>query len=100
MIFAQCLERMCGLSLTCKLKTQTWSSLKYFEVLVKIMVGGMDVDVGLIVNSRHCVSWMHMRFQMVMKGNFSSLLKLDFETRVCLGWDKHPPMVMLSLTRG
>lgn len=34
----------------------------------------------------------HKHFQMVMKGNFSSLLMLNKKIKVCLDWDLNPPM--------
>jgi hypothetical protein len=34
----------------------------------------------------------HKHFQMVMKGNFSSLLMLNKNIKVYLDWDLNPPM--------
>lgn len=72
-----------------------------------IAVGKEDVDIALLVNLRkfieeecvvglcsmeHCVMVTHKHFQMVVKGNCSRLLVSNKKIKVCLGWDKSPPM--------
>jgi hypothetical protein len=81
-------------------------SLKYFEVFVTIVVAGIDIDITLLVKLRkfieeECMAELcsmergggltHEHFQMVMKGNFSSLMVLTKKVKVCLGWDVGPP---------
>lgn len=79
---------------------RTRSSLKYFEAHVTIAVGGMDIDIGLLVKSRkfimdECMAGLCSvecggaltckHFQMVVKGNFSSLPMWSKKIRVCVG---------------
>ena len=86
---------------------RTHVCLKYIKALVTIVMGGVDVDVGLLVNLRrfiedHCFAGLcsverggaltHKHFQMMVKGNFTSLLVLNKKTKVCLGWDASPLM--------
>lgn len=69
-------------------------------------MGGVDVDIVLLMNLRrliedHCIARLcfverggaltHKHFQMMVKGNFSSLLVLNKQIKVCLGWDGNPP---------
>lgn len=79
----------------------TRASLKYYEALVMIAVGGTDVRIRLPVNLRkfiegQCIvglcfverggALMHKHFQMVMKGNFTSPLLLN---KICrYGYDE------------
>lgn len=58
---------------------RTWSSVKYFEAFVTIVVGGMDINIGFLVKLRkvieeECIvecggALTHKHFQMVVKGD-------------------------------
>lgn len=91
-----------------QVQEQTHSSPKYFKASVTIAVGGMDVDVGFLVNLRRfieeeCMIGMcsverggvltdkHVQM-MVVKGNFSSLPVLNRRIEVCLRYDECPLM--------
>lgn len=78
MKFAQCLKGR-GLSLACKLLNEHGHLSKYFEALVTIMVGGINIDVGPLVNLRKFVedecmklggALMHEHFQTVDEGEY------------------------------
>lgn len=54
-------------------------------------VGSMDIDIDLLVL---CGAWWSIdtqTFQMVVEGNFSSLLVLKNKIKVCLRWDVSSP---------
>lgn len=70
-----------------------------------IAMGGMDVDIGLLVNltkfiEDECIARLcsmgrggaltHKHFQMVLKGNFTSLPMLNKKIKICLGWEESP----------
>ena len=70
-------------------------------------MGGVDIDVRLLVNLRrftkeNCIAGLCLvergsaltqkHFQMVVRGNFNSLLVLNQTIKVCLDWDVSPLM--------
>jgi hypothetical protein len=78
----------------------TRACLKYIEASGTIAVGGVDGDIALPMNlshliEDHCISQLcsvekggaltHKHFQMMVKGNLSSLLLLNKKIKVCLG---------------
>ena len=89
-----------------QVQERTHSSPKYFKASVIIAVGGMDVDVGFLVNLRRFIEEECMialcsveqggvltdkHFQMmVVKGDFSSLPVLNKRIEVCLRCDECP----------
>lgn len=89
-----------------KIKSKPVHCVKYFKVSMTIAVDGIDIDIGLFVNLRKfieeecmsglcCMEWggalTHKHFQLIVIGNFSSLLVLNKNIKVCLGWDVSPP---------
>jgi hypothetical protein len=80
--------------------------LKYIEASVTNVVGGMDVDTALLVKLKRiveerCIARLcseerggaltNKHFQMMVEGNFASLLVLNKRTKVCLGWNESSP---------
>lgn len=81
-------------------------ALKYFKASITIFVGDVDIDIRLLVNLRsfikeYCKAGLcsiergdvltHKHFQMVIKGNLSSLPILIKKIKVAFGWDAHLP---------
>lgn len=77
--------------------------LKYIEASVMIAVGGMDVDIALLVKLKRIIeeqciarlcseekggAFTNKHFQMVVKGYFAGPPVLNKRTKVCLGWDE------------
>ena len=75
-----------------QVQERTCTCFKYFEAFVTIAMGGLDSDIGLLVNLRRfieeeCIADLrsverggaltHKHFQMLVKGNFSSLPVLN-----------------------
>lgn len=74
----------------------------YIDVLVTMAMGGVDIDVRLLVYLRRFVkedcivglclvergsALTQKHIQMVVRGGFYSLLVLNKTNKVCLGWD-------------
>jgi len=84
-----------------RLQTQEQSRkcLMYLGVLVTIAVGGIDIGIVLLVKLRKFFEEQyvvfcrgggpltHKHFQMIVNGNFTSLLVLSKKIKVCLGWE-------------
>ena len=82
---------------------RTCASLNNIEALVTIVVGGLDVDIAVLVKMKRfieeqCIVGLrsmerggvltHKHLQMMVKDNFVSLLVLNKKIKVCLGWDE------------
>lgn len=67
-----------------------------------IVMGGTDIGIALLVKLRKFIKeeyivlcreggpLTHKHFQMVVDGNFTSLLVLNKQIKVCLRWDVSP----------
>jgi len=74
-------------------------ALKYFKGLVAIAIGGVDIDIILMVNMKriieeHCLggACTYKHFQVDVKDNCSNLLVLNKKITIALGWDQIPPI--------
>lgn len=99
-------SRMRALAHSHAQETTTCSSLKCFKASIRIVIGGMDIDITLLLILwkfieeecmeglcfvEHSGAWTHKHFRMVVKGNFGSFPMLNKKSKLCVGWDEWPP---------